>query len=92
MSFGLTQYDMEELMAHTGEKCESSLFGGCCTWHAWLWMLDACGRWHLALFDGSIGWRAVTQDEIEALYSRFRALDRSSKVWEDQIQIGLSSF
>lgn len=38
-----------------------------------------CVLWKVCELNGSAA-AAVTQDEIEALYSRFRALDRSSKV------------
>ena len=65
ISFGLTQYDVEELMEYSGHKCIA-------------WRNQCCVGSPTST--SSPAFLAVTQSEIEGLYKRFRALDRGRKV------------
>ena len=65
MSFGLTQYDVEELVAYCGGKCDC--------------LHLAQERNSSAEPHKTLVLRAVSQREIEGLYKRFRALDRGHK-------------
>ena len=65
ISFGLTQYDVEELMEYSGHKCIA-------------WRNECCVDSPTST--SSPAFLAVTQAEIEGLYKRFRALDRGRKV------------
>ncbi len=69
MSFGLTQYDVEDLVRYSKDCCE------CC-------LLLGLSRFSLRQppFLRLMLCHAVTQGEIEALYQRFRSLDRGHKV------------
>ncbi len=69
MSFGLTQYDVEDLVRYSKDCCE------CC-------LLLGLRRFSLRQqpFLRLMLCHAVTQREIEALYQRFRSLDRGHKV------------
>jgi hypothetical protein len=76
MSFGLTQYDVEELIEHCGGKCRSlpSLFSSCAN------LICKSGKYVAERLPAPL-LLAVSQDEIETLYRRFRTLDRGRKVW-----------
>ncbi len=69
MSFGLTQYDVEDLVRYSKDCCECCLLLG-------LRRFSLLQQPLLRL----ILCHAVTQREIEALYQRFRSLDRGHKV------------
>ena len=70
MSFGLTQYDVEDLIRYSKNCCK---------------LLGICADVFMPYFNPCIDilqslQHAVSQGEIEALYQRFRSLDRGHKV------------
>lgn len=70
MSFGLTQYDVEDLIRYSKNCCK---------------LLGVCVDVFVPCFQPVIDMpqstqHAVSQGEIEALYQRFRSLDRGHKV------------
>ena len=74
-SLGLTQYDVDELIAYSKGACE------------WWWVVGAHSAREVTTLAASgvmatvtAPLLAVNQQEIESLYKRFRALDRGRKV------------
>lgn len=68
MSHGLTQYDVEELVQYCGGKCKTPER-----------IVKACIQVCISRMIRRNVF-AVTQGEIQGLYTRFRSLDRGHKV------------
>lgn len=80
MSFGLTQFDVDELIAFSKgacecERCEGALLRR----HEACQVLTKLAELPPRTYDFPRA-PAVTQQEIEALYKRFKSLDRGRKV------------
>lgn len=77
MSYGLTQYDVDELIAYSKGACEP---GAACKPALQPWCCSHRRSLHLRAPPPACPAHAVTQQEVESLYKRFRALDRGRKV------------